>query len=127
MITVETLNPNRYHPTQDQLANLSKLAFAVSTIEYSYIKQGGREFIVTSGLRSVADQERVNPSVRLSAHIEGLACDIADLDKKIWAFCVDNLEAIIELELYLEDKLWTPRHVHFQLRPPASGKRIFHP
>lgn len=127
MITIETLNPHRYTPTSEQLSNLNKLAFAMSTVESAYITHGGSDFIITSGLRSIADQQKINPTASKSAHLEGLACDVADLNKKIWFFCIDNLEAIIELGLYLEDKLYSPRHVHFQLRPPASGKRIFQP
>lgn len=127
MITIEKLNPHKHQVNPDILSNLDKLSFAMTMLEQAYMSDGGDEFIITSGYRTREEQKKINPTTINSAHIFGLACDVADIDKKIWDFCIDNLHAIAELDLYLEDKLYTQKHVHFQMRAPRSGKRIFIP
>jgi hypothetical protein len=40
---------------------------------------------------------------------------------------MDNLQFLIELGVYLEDKNYTATWVHFQILSPGSGNRIFKP
>lgn len=127
MISMQALNRGNYQVTEEVLRNLSNLCVALLLLEEAYTEEGGEEFYVTSGLRSHEDQMRINPKNPHSAHTEGLAADLADADSKIWTFCISHLPAIIELELYLEDKKFTPKHLHLQMRPPKSGKRVFYP
>lgn len=84
---------------------------------------------VTSGFRTAEDQARVDPAHPQSMHTKGCAVDIYDPnpDKRLWEWCIEHMTLMVELGLYLEDKLYTPRHVHFQSVAPASGSRIFKP
>ena len=120
-MTVKDLNPNQYITTEIQLQNLEKLAEAISGLEILM----NREFYVTSGLRSMSDQMRINPAVLNSSHLHGSAVDLLDVDGSIDSWCVSNLDALIRLGLYLESPTETPRWSHLQITPPKSGRRVF--
>ena len=81
--------------------------------------------IVTSGVRSEADQARINPSAPRSKHIIGAAVDIADADGSLYAWCKENEAELEAAELWCEERQggWQ----HFQCIPPKSGKRWFNP
>lgn len=121
-MTSSDINNQKYITTKEQLENLERLADAVSVIEDMMEKK----FLVTSGLRSPQDQLRINPSVRNSAHQTGEAVDVFD-DSSIYGFCIDNVDILIRIGLYLECRTYTPRWVHFTIRPPKSGMRFFIP
>ena len=122
-MTPKHLNPDGHPLTPDQKRNLQLLADKITILEIA----SGLDFYSTSGFRTKAEQQRINPVNPRSCHTEGLAVDVADKDKKIWDFVIDNLELVVKLGFYLENKLYTPRHVHFQLRAPRSRNRIFIP
>lgn len=83
---------------------------------------------VNRGYSTRIEQLRINPDHPGSAHITFEAVDIDDPYKDLWNWCIENLERyVIPLGLYLEEKLYTPKHVHFQTRAPGSGNRIFRP
>lgn len=117
------INNRGYILTSGQRANLDRLCLAVSELE----RLMGVEFVVTSGLRSEQDQMRINPAAKFSAHLTGEAVDVADKDGKIYDFCVDNIEEIIRIGLYLENRLYTPNWAHLTVRKPKSGNRFFIP
>lgn len=119
----EKLNPNKLPVTEIQKKNLEKLAQAVSKIE----EEMGKEFLVTSGLRSKEMQLKINPAAKNSAHISGEAVDVSDVDGDIYAFCIDHVPLLIELGIYLECKTYTKRWAHMQIRAPKSGNRFFIP
>jgi uncharacterized protein YcbK (DUF882 family) len=123
VITLAELNPRKHRLTQDQQANLELLHKAINKVRSAY----GKPMVVTSGVRSVEDQMRINPKAPKSKHLLGLAVDILDRDGKLWAWCMDNLKLLEEAGLYLECKSATPSWVHFQASPPKSGRRIFRP
>ena len=123
MITLKELNPRSRPLTDDQEANLELLRAAINKVRKAY----GKPMVVTSGFRSVEDQQLINPRAPKSKHLLGLAVDIADADGKLWAWCMANMPVLEEAGLYLEDKSATPTWVHFQASPPKSGKRIFKP
>jgi len=81
--------------------------------------------MVTSGLRSDADQQRINPSAPKSNHLLGNACDILDQSGELYQWCVDNQKLLAEIGLWLETRQgpW----VHMQRVPPKSGRRFFNP
>lgn len=117
------INNQKYITTKNQQENLENLANAVSVIEDLM----ERKFLVTSGLRNPQDQVRINPNVKNSAHCEGSAVDVSDVDGSIYAFCIDNVDILIRLGIYLECRTWTPRWAHITVRPPKSGHRFFQP
>jgi hypothetical protein len=123
MISMSELNPNNY-PTDDETAqNLSTLLDKMNQVRTAY----GIPMVVTSGLRSEADQQRINPSAPKSMHLRGAACDILDKDGALLAWVLQNLPMMKSLGLHFEDFRWTSDWIHFQCLPPASGKLIFVP
>lgn len=123
MISMEELNPHNRFVTAEQRKNLVKLCQALIEIQNEY----GEELYVNSGFRTEIDQMRLNPTHPNSAHCAGLAADIRDVDRKLWDWCTENIKFVAEQGLYLEDKVYTPSWIHFQLRAPKSGLRIFQP
>lgn len=78
----------------------------------------GKPMIVTSGFRTRLDQERINPKVTKSAHMEGKAVDILDEDGTLHQWCKDNDDIIRKAGLYLEERQGNWQH--FQSRPFGS-------
>lgn len=120
-MTLKELNHKGYVLTKEQQANAEKLCEAVTKLQ----ELCELPFLVTSGIRSMQDQMRINPSVKNSAHVSGEAVDISDVDGAIYAWCMDNLDELIRLGIYLECRTMTPRWTHITIRPPKSGRRIF--
>ena len=81
----------------------------------------------TSCLRSIKDQQRINPKAMGSAHLYGAAVDIADPDGKLKAWCMANKAKLIECGLWMENPHDTPTWVHLQTYTTKSGNRIFIP
>ena len=122
-MTVQELNNHGLIASQDQKDNLAKLADVITQLETAY----GKPFIVTSGLRSQVLQQSINPAVKNSAHITGEAVDMSDPDGAIYSFCIDNVDILINLGVYVESRTYTPRWSHLTIRPPKSGNRFFIP
>ena len=122
-MTVDDINNRKYALTDLQLANIVRLAKVVTELEGSI----GYAFTVTSGLRSAEDQLKINPAKKLSAHLTGEAVDVADKNGEIYQFCLDNINDIIRLGLYLESRDYTPTWTHQTIRAPKSGNRFFIP
>lgn len=117
------LNPKGYVLTSTQLTNQEKLLDALNDLQ----ELCQLSFTVTSGLRTPQDQMRINPAVKNSAHLSGEAVDLSDVDGAIYAYCIDNLDRLVHLGIYLECRTYTPRWIHLQTRVPKSGNRIFTP
>ncbi len=123
MITLQELNPKGYMTSLDQDANLEKLLKAMNAIRRAW----GRAMRITSGLRSLEDQLRINPKAPKSKHLLGAACDVEDKDGALKKWLVKNLDLLKTEGLYLEAFEATPGWVHFQVIAPGSGARIFKP
>lgn len=120
---LKDLNPKKYILTKEQETNALKLCAVLNELQ-SLCEM---PFLVTSGIRSVQDQMRINPSVKNSAHMSGEAVDLSDVDGAIYGWCMDNMDVLIRLGIYLECKTYCPRWIHLQIRVPKSGRRIFIP
>lgn len=81
----------------------------------------------TSCLRSIADQQRINPSAMGSSHLYGCAVDISDTDGKLKKWLVANKNKLVECGLWMEDPESTKTWCHLTTQMPRSGKRIFIP
>jgi uncharacterized protein YcbK (DUF882 family) len=81
----------------------------------------------TSCLRSIKDQQRINPSAMGSSHLYGCAVDIADPKGELKKWCVANKAKLIECGLWMEDPKYTTSWCHLSSYMPKSGKRIFIP
>lgn len=101
----------------------------------------GLPMIVTSGFRSMFDHKRIYselnakrrsqnlPELKIpmsSEHLRGNAADISDPDGSLHAWCKANESILEEVGLWCEEKDSQAR-VHFQTKPPKSGKRFFYP
>ena len=122
-LTIQNLNPHSYPTSDDQLSNMNTLLVVVNATQKEY----GVQFVVTSGLRSLADQQRINPTAPKSAHLEGQAVDIRDADLKLAAWTKANLDLMEKLGLFMEDFDHTRGWVHYTIREPKSKKRVFIP
>lgn len=122
-ISLQELNPHGYETTDEEDTNLSILLEKMNKVRNAYAVP----MVVTSGLRSQADQSRINPSAPKSKHLIGAACDIRDTDGSLAKWVQDNMALMEEIGLWFEDFGHTKGWVHFQILPPASGKRIFIP
>lgn len=103
--------------------NLRILHERINIIRAEY----GKPMVVSSGYRRQSDNDKTANAAKMSNHLKCAAVDIRDTDGKFWAWCIKNIETFEELDLYLEDKRWTPTWVHIQIFPPKSGKRVFIP
>lgn len=102
-----------------------KLLAVMNLIRAEY----GLPMYVTSGFRTPQEEMRVDPAHPNSLHTMGAAVDIYDADpeRRLWNWCLEHIDLLIEVGVWLEDRLYSKSHVHFQVWPPASGKRIFIP
>lgn len=127
MITVADLNPHKY-PTDAEIdENLKILCERVNVMGLWW----GRPLVVTSGLRSRAQQDALiaagKSKAKKSKHLIGAACDLADADGSLKTWVGENLELMADLGLWAEDFASTPTWCHIQILPPASGARVFKP
>lgn len=109
--------------TQQISDNLDELLPIINQVRSTY----GIPMTVTSGWRPPSLNASTPGAANHSLHEEGLAVDILDADGKLLAWVLQNLPMIKDLGIYLEDFRWTPNWVHFGIRPPKSGHRIFVP
>ena len=85
--------------------------------------------IASSCLRSIKDQQRINPKAMGSSHLYGCAIDIADPDGKLaqWLLSIEGQRKLVECGLWMEDPKYTKGWVHLQTYMPKSGNRYFIP
>lgn len=123
MISLLEINPRR-HPVSAEIdANLHRLLDALNVVRAIW----GKPMVVTSGLRSEADQARINPSAPKSKHLIGAAADIADRDGSLKAWLMAHPEILERAGLWCEAAEATPTWCHFQIYSPKSGRRWFLP
>lgn len=127
MITRSEMNPGKYALTEEQEQNQIILHERINKVRQAF----GKPMVVSSGVRSMEDQLRINPNAPKSKHLIGAAIDIADPKRELAAWCLSNMDKLEEFCLWIEDLSATdngPRSwVHFQSIPPRSGKRMFVP
>lgn len=87
----------------------------------------GKPMVVTSGLRSAADQARINPKAPHSKHMAGQAADILDEDGSFKKWIQENMSLMEHIDVYFEDFATTVNWAHIQSVPPGSGHRVFIP
>lgn len=81
----------------------------------------------TSCLRSIADQQRINPSAMGSSHLYGAAVDIADPKGYLADWLICNPNKLVELGLWMENPEKTKGWCHLQIYAPKSLNRVFNP
>lgn len=107
----------------DYVANMNTLIPRVNELleHFSQYRQ------VNSGYRSQADQDRINPGAPHSKHLICAAVDLEDKDRALSKFCLNNLDLLKKIGLWMEDPGHTATWTHLQCIAPASGKIVFIP
>lgn len=102
--------------------NMEGLLVKINKIRAAYSKP----MIVTSGIRTMVDQMRINPKAPKSNHLTGHAIDIADPGLELTAWLKGpGADLLKEVGLYCEEG--NPNWAHFQDIAPKSGRRWFLP
>lgn len=112
--------------------NLNTLLERLNLVRDAY----GKPMVSTSGLRTMADHLRIYAAKGItdhskipmkSRHLYGMADDISDPKQELQAWCKANEAKLAEIGLWMEDFSVTTNWCHFQIVPPASGRRFFMP
>lgn len=127
LISLQELNKENYPTTPEIDANLAILLTKINEVRAAY----GIPMIVDSGLRSEAKQQELIAqgisNAPKSKHLLGQAVDIADKDRKLTEWVKANMTLMEQIGFWFEDFDHTPTWTHFQIVPPASGRRVFIP
>ena len=91
------------------------------------LKEFGQERKINSGWRPPEVNGKTPGAAPMSKHMAGLAIDLADPEGDLDEWCMDNLEALERIGLWMEHPACTKGWAHFQSVPPKSGKRVFWP
>lgn len=91
------------------------------------LAQAGLRCRVNSGWRPRAINARIPNASPRSRHLSCEAVDLADPEGTLDSWCMQNLDALENLGLWLEHPSATPGWCHLQSVPPASGRRVFEP
>lgn len=125
MIILKELNIHNYPTTPDIDSNLYKLLTAINIIRTDW----GKPMIVTSGLRSEQDQQKLiadgKSNAHKSNHLIGAAVDILDEDGSLNKYLKCNDKLLEDAGLWCEERQGNWQH--FQIFPPKSGNRWFKP
>jgi hypothetical protein len=121
MITMQELNPHNYPVSADKQRNLDILLERINKLRLLWAKP----MYVTSGLRTLEDQMRINPKAPHSKHVIGAAVDISDAHGALMQWLLSDPSLLSQVELWCEAD--THGWVHFQCIPPLSNKRFFLP
>lgn len=130
VITLDTylMGRDTTHPDEltDEVLGNARLTVAKAN---ELLGRAGRSDIhsVGSGWRPRAVNDRTANSAGNSRHITGQAVDLPDADRTLAEWCVDNLDVLEDIGLWMEDPRWTPSWVHLQVVPPKSGKLVYIP
>jgi hypothetical protein len=122
----DKLFPDEY--TQQISDNLDLLLEKLNVVRAAY----GLPMKVNSAWRPTTINSMTPGAAPNSKHVEGLACDFNDPDGKLFEWCLQNLDLLNSLSIYLEDPRWTRTKsgggwVHMQVGGPKSRKRIYQP
>lgn len=92
-----------------------------------FLQASGFDGHVNSGWRPPSLNAATRGAAAHSKHMDALACDLHDTDESMDQWCLDHLEVLEELGLWLESPSATVGWTHLQVVPPNSGRRVFLP
>lgn len=102
------------------LRNLEDLCRKINALGYQ------PPMYATSCLRSIKDQQRINPKAMGSSHLYGCAVDIGDPNGSLANWLKTN-NRLAEYGLWMEHPDYTKGWVHLQSYCPKSMNRMFVP
>ena len=91
------------------------------------LSQACIECAVNSGWRPRQINARVPNASPRSRHLTCEAIDMDDPHDLLDAWCMDHLDVLAAIGLWLEHPSATPGWCHVQIVPPRSGARVFEP
>lgn len=103
------------------IRNLEDLIRKVNALGYQ------PPMLASSCLRSLKDQERINPKAMGSSHLYGCAVDIADPKGELKKWLETRVATLMNCGLWMEDTRHTKGWVHLQSYAPKSMNRVFIP
>lgn len=83
--------------------------------------------LISSGYRPQAINAATPGAAPKSKHISMQACDIYDPEGLIDDWCMENLDVLEQIGLWLEHPSATKGWCHVQSVPPKSRRRVFYP
>lgn len=102
-----------------QEVNLDELLTVMDKFRESY----GKALVTSSGYRPSNINAAVGGSKK-SSHLTCQAVDFVDKDGSLAKFCLENMELLEELGLYLENPSYTKGWVHLQTKKTKNNPFI---
>ncbi len=112
--------------------NLYELLKRVNVIRAAW----GKPMVVTSGFRTMEHHLAIYAKKGItdvrkipmkSLHLSGCAVDISDPNQYLQKWLSGNVSLLEHTGLWIESFAFTKTWVHFQIKPPLSGRRFFVP
>lgn len=92
-----------------------------------YLTLNANKSFVRSGWRPAVINHNTPNAAPMSKHMTCEAIDIEDIDGELDNWCVDHLDVLEEIGLWMEHPSMTKTYCHLQTKSPRSGKRVFYP
>lgn len=124
MITLDDYLMGRdadYPLTDDMSHNASMMIAILAILE----KSCGIPLILTSGYRPSEINSEIPGACSHDAHTKCAGVDLRDADGKLSIWCLNNLDILTQIGVWMESPQSAKNHVHLQTYPPASGRRVF--
>lgn len=114
--------------TDDLRASATLTVQRVNTLLTYYMEDTGSPYPgVRSGWRPPEVNAKVPGAAPKSKHMVCQACDVNDNLSKLKSWCMQNLDILEEVGLWMESPESTALWCHLQTVAPGSGHRVFIP
>lgn len=113
--------------TPEMEANATTLVWKVNRVLLRAAADGVEAEGVASGWRPSGINSTTANAAKGSNHLICRAVDLRDRSRRLASWSLGNLNELAAAGLWMEDPCWTPTWVHWQDRPPRSGKRVYIP
>jgi hypothetical protein len=111
---------------EETVSKVNLLLFAATKDGIVLISTNKRS-LVKSGWRPPAINAATPNAAPKSHHMTGKACDVSDPTGSLDKWCMNNLDELEQIGLWLEAPVSTPGWCHLQTVQPRSGNRVFFP
>jgi hypothetical protein len=110
------------HELTDEIASNAQRTVDLAN---ELLERAGRSDIHTanSGWRPGSVNAAVSGAAARSRHITAEAVDIPDPDGLLADWCMDNLDVLKEIGVWIEHPSWTKGWLHVQIVPPGNPPR----
>lgn len=95
--------------------------------EFRFYTKDTEQRHVNSGWRPPAINASTPNAAQRSKHMTGQAIDIADPEGDLDDWCMNHIDTLARLGLWLEHPSSTKGWTHVQIVAPKSGNRVFYP